>query len=130
MPKNVIVKKSGVEGKGVFAARDLKSGETVLDWHSAKKLSDEDLKKLPMKKKKYAALCNMMWVLQSSPAKYVNHSCDPNTFVRDFCDIALRNIKKGEEITSDYSKVPSPDMKMKCNCGSKNCRGIITSRDF
>ena len=127
MPKDVIVKYSKIHGKGVFALRDFKNGEIVLDWHNAKRLSEEDLKKVPEGKKKYVAFCNRIWVLQSSPAKYVNHSCEPNTFVKDFRDIALRDIKKGEEITSDYSKVPSPNMKMKCDCGSKNCRGIIRS---
>ena len=122
---DVIVKKSGIEGLGVFAARDFKKGELVLRWDNAKELSEEQVKQVPQEEKKYVAFFNGKYLLQSSPAKYVNHSCEPNTFVKDFCDIALRDIKQGEEITSDYSKEPEPDMNMKCNCNTKKCRKTI-----
>ncbi len=39
-----------------------------------------------------------------SPEKFVNHSCEANTQVRNHGDIAIRNINKGEGITSDYGK--------------------------
>jgi len=58
------------------------------------------------------------------PEKYVNHSCNANTRVGNQCDIAIRDIKKGEEITSDYGKEGS-FISFKCECGSKNCRGRI-----
>ncbi|MCK5107688.1 MAG: ASCH domain-containing protein [Nanoarchaeota archaeon] len=38
---------------------------------------------------------------------------------------AARDIKKGEEITSDYSDEMVPGTEMFCNCGSKNCKKII-----
>ena len=59
------------------------------------------------------------------PARFVNHSCDPNTFLHNFCGIAKRDIKKGEEITEDYSKENNPDFRLECKCGSKNCKGIV-----
>jgi len=42
---------------------------------------------------------------------------------------AGRAFKKGEEITSDYRKVPEPNMNMRCNCGSKKCRGLIRAKE-
>jgi len=33
--------------------------------------------------------------------------------------------KKGEEITADYAKDNAPNLNMECNCGSKNCKGIV-----
>lgn len=61
-----------------------------------------------------------------SPEKYVNHSCNANTYSDNFCDIAKRDIKEGEEITADYSKDMLTNDFMKCNCESKDCKKIIT----
>ena len=124
----VVVKKSRIEGLGVFAARNFKKGELVLRWDISRQLSEEEVKQAPENEKRYLAFSGGKWVLQLPPAKYVNHSCEPNTFVKGFCDIAKRGIKKGEEITSDYSTVPEPEMNMKCNCGSKKCRKTIQSQ--
>ena len=33
---------------------------------------------------------------------YINHSDEPNTYLKSGYTIALRNIRKGEEITNDY----------------------------
>ena len=93
----VVVKNSKIEGHGVFTARDFKKGEVVIDWSNAKRLSAEEAKQLPKGEKRYAAFFNGKWVFQLPPARYVNHSCEPNTFVKGFRDIALRNIKKGEK---------------------------------
>jgi len=65
------------------------------------------------------------YVIMQDPEKYVNHSCDANTTAKQFCDIAKRDIKKGEEITANYKEELSPSTEMKCNCGSKNCVGIV-----
>lgn len=45
----------------------------------------------------------------------------------------MRDIKAGEEITFDYVMCVTenkPFWKMKCLCGSKNCRGIIKDSDW
>ncbi len=52
--KDIIIKKSKIEGLGVFANRNFKKGETVLKWHP-KKLSKKDIKKLSKKDKNYIA---------------------------------------------------------------------------
>ena len=39
--------------------------------------------------------------------------------------VAKRDIKKGEEVGEDYAEDETPGFRMKCNCGSKNCRGLI-----
>jgi len=55
---------------------------------------------------------------------FINHSCNPNGYI-NFKDIsfrALRDIKKGEEVTFNYNTTEW-DMKVpfKCKCGSKDC---------
>jgi SET domain-containing protein len=125
MPADVVVKKSKIEGKGVFAARDFKKGEVVVCWDISKELSKEEAERVPDEEKRYVDFFSGKYILQSPPARYVNHSCEPNTFVKDFCDVAARDIRMGEEITADYAKCPAPGMDMRCSCGSKNCRGTI-----
>ncbi len=79
------------------------------------------------------------YVLDFSYASYVNHSCDPNAYV-EFKTlgkrylIALRPIKKGEEITKDYAleavdQIDNETWILDCKCGSKNCRKKV-SGDF
>jgi hypothetical protein len=118
----VIVKDSRIQGKGVYASRDFKKGEVVIDWSKcSKELTKKQLDKLSKNEKKYVSCSSKgKWVLFSAPAKYVNHSCDPNTKAKDGCDVAIRAIKKGEEITANYI-FEKADIDFKCNCGSKNC---------
>ena len=60
--------------------------------------------------------------------RYVNHSCQPNTFMRvcyskvEFW--SLRTIKKGEELTCDYGPTHH-DGKLPCRCGAPNCKGFL-----
>ncbi len=125
MVKDVIIKKSEIEGKGVFADRNFKKGEMVIKWNISRELTPEKLKKLCAAEKKYVANLEGKHILMQAPAKYVNHSCDANTSAINFCDIAKRDIKKGEEITANYSETMEADESMNCNCKSKKCRRII-----
>ena len=60
--------------------------------------------------------------------RYINHSCEPNTFMRctptraEF--YALRAIRPGEELTVDYGD-SHHDGKLPCRCGARRCRGYI-----
>ena len=121
---NVLVKKSKIEGSGVFAKNNFKKDEVVLKW-DYKKLTKEEVKKLADEEKKHVTYVNGEYISLQGPEKYVNHSCDSNTYPSNFSDIARRAINKGEEITTDYSEQAEPDFKMTCNCGSKNCKTII-----
>lgn len=63
---------------------------------------------------------------------HLNHSCSPNVgFNKGYNFVAMRNIKKGEELFWDYSYDESnPDFSMKCSCGGKHCRKVITGNDW
>ena len=126
MTRNFVVKKSGIDKFGVFAARDLKKGEIVCKPTQIKKLSQKEVDELPEDKKHFVShFSPQEYILQCGPDKYVNHSCDPNTAVTDGCDIAIRDIRRGEEITSDYSKDGVQLFHFDCQCGSKNCKKYI-----
>ena len=60
----------------------------------------------------------------------INHSCDPNYEVYGIglkvWVYAIRDIKKGEELTIDYGFGYDEYYKdFPCKCGSKNCVGFI-----
>jgi hypothetical protein len=43
---------------------------------------------------KYISFLNQTYVIMQEPEKRVNHSCNANTTAKDFCDVAIRDIKK------------------------------------
>ena len=129
MKNDVIVKDSKIQGKGVFANRDFKKGEVVIRWDTSHKLTKEEVNKLSEKERIYVSFLDGEYIQMQSPSKYVNHSCNSNTNSNNNRDVAIRDIKKREEITADYSKDEVPGFKMKCNCGAKNCKGIIKSEN-
>ena len=123
---DVISKDSKIKGKGVFALRDFKKGETVIIWHPESIISKEEISSLSENEQNHTTYAgNGKYYVVGSPERFVNHSCEPNTYVKGKKDIALKCIKKGEEITTDYSINGVDNWKMKCKCGSKNCRKII-----
>ena len=124
--EDVIVKESKIHEKGVFANKNFKKGEVVLKWDMSVILTKEELKNLSEKEKHYLYPFYDKFLLQQSPARYVNHSCDPNTKVANgSSDVAIKDIKKGEEITGNYFDEILPEETMECNCGSKDCKRII-----
>lgn len=63
----------------------------------------------------------------------MNHSCDPNVAISgDMTFVALRDIAAGEELVWDYatSEIHPQYPKIQCNCGSYNCRTVVTNRDW
>ena len=60
-------------------------------------------------------------------ARFINHSCDPNCetdVIRGHIwVIALRDIKKGEELAYNYNYEYEDYEDHKCRCGSNRCVG-------
>src|SRR6266403_1566968 len=62
---------------------------------------------------------------------YSNHSCDPNLGIRGkITFVAMRDIEPGEELTHDWCTTDNEDYSVECNCGARNCRKILTGRDW
>jgi len=102
---DVLIGKGNLDGKGVFAARDFAKGEVVIKYN-LKPLSQNEFNNLPEGEKEFTHVHHGQIHLYSPPERYVNHSSNPNTY-QDFdnwADVALRDIKKGEEITTDATK--------------------------
>lgn len=126
MKKDYVVKKSSA-GLGLFAARDYKKGEYIIDY-TGEKISDAEGDR---RGGKYLFSLNKDWMLdgkgRENTARYINHSCRPNCYpeldeeeerVRIF---AKRHIAAGEEFTYNYGKQYF-DLEIKPHgCRCKKC---------
>ncbi|MBI2612364.1 SET domain-containing protein [Candidatus Kaiserbacteria bacterium] len=102
---DVIIGKGNLAGKGVYANRDFKAGEIVIQYH-LKSLTEEEFQNLPESEKEFTHIYRGVIRLYSGPERYVNHSANPNTSqdLENGRDVALRDIKKGGVITTDATK--------------------------
>jgi len=126
MTDKVIVKESRKEGKGIFALHDIKEGEIILEMDDSQVVEKDKVKELSEEDQNHTDyIGNGKYSVMKSPEKFINHSCDPNTFVKNRKVIAMKDIDKNEEITYDYSINGIDPWEMNCKCGSKNCRKIV-----
>lgn len=96
--KNTEVRQSPIQGKGLFSCRSFLTGEIVEEIDGEIVLRDSKSKyAIPMSGGRTMILCNKV--------KFVNHSTNPNvTFnLKRWALIAIRDISKGEELTSFYA---------------------------
>ncbi len=65
---------------------------------------------------------------KSNELRFINHSCEPNTYLRTFNYhvefYALKIISPNEELTCNYGPTHH-DGKIKCTCGAVNCQGYL-----
>ncbi len=145
MEEAVIIKKSKIHGTGVYAARDFKKGEKIIEYKGEKitkkeseRRAEEQLrkhKKNPQEGAVYIFELNKKYDLDGNipenKAKYINHSCDPNAEAINekgrIWIVAKKKIKKGEEITYNYGYDLENYEEHPCKCGSKNCLGYIVA---
>jgi SET domain-containing protein len=122
--ERIVVKPSPIHGRGVFAARRIEAGEVIIDG-CREVLSNEGVKALPEEECAFLAVINGQNVLFHPPARFVNHSCNPNARGSNNHDVAIRVIEAGEEITVDYVTEQVPGLRLECNCQAPNCRGLL-----
>lgn len=61
--------------------------------------------------------------------RFVNHCCAANCIAPGFdCEIAVRDIQPGEQITCDYGLL-NMDEDFPCSCGATNCREVVRPSD-
>jgi hypothetical protein len=112
----------------VFAARRIDAGDVIIDWSGCcEALSDAAVEALPAAERVFVSVIDGQNILFKAPARFVNHSCNPNARGRDRHDIAIRVIEAGEEITVDYLVEQVPGLNLECKCGASNCRGLLTN---
>ena len=130
------VKKSKIDKNGLYANCNIKSGTRIIEYKGkiiSVKQSEND-PKFDNSKAIYLFNLNKRYDLDGAYnfniARLINHSCNPN------CEVfgkglkvwvyAMKNIKKGEELSYDYGFSFDENFRQfPCNCRSKNCVGYI-----
>ena len=132
------IKKSNIDrnGRGLYATQDIKEGARIIDYVGKiiTKKQTEESKKFDNSKPIYLFNLNSRYDLDgdvySNIARLINHSCinncDYNGTGLKLWIVAIKDIKKGEELTCDYGFGYDEDYKQfPCKCSSKNCCGYI-----
>jgi hypothetical protein len=129
MDENITRNPAGTKGVGTFAVRDIESGELVYSFPRGRFVVGKDLASVAEADKKWVDKIGPdTYEIIEPPARYLNHSCDPNILETDRVGYALRDIKAGEEITVDYEAIKYVGPAFECCCRSRNCRKRIPSQ--
>ncbi len=126
--KKFYIGKSSIAGKGIFSSEDIKKEEKILTLTCKTVRWKIRTAKESQRFANWIGLGNHRW-LNTNPTdfRYLNHSCEPNAaIIEKKTLIALKDIRKGDEIYFDYSMTDDDIYwKMECKCGTKSCRGVI-----
>lgn len=125
------VRRSPINGKGCFATVLFPKGRKIAEY-AGERISRQEVARRRHRQRLRICAINHYWSLDGSVGgngtHYVNHSCDPNSFMKilygHILFIARRDIHPGEEITLDYISTYHSDKK-KCHCQAASCRGTI-----
>jgi hypothetical protein len=137
------VRHSPIHGYGVFAARRIRKGTTIIEYlgdrvsHAQADARYEN--KDPKDNHTFLFTVDAKTVIDAgvngNEARFINHGCDPNcestTLKKRIFIEAIRTIQPGEELSYDYQigrdsdDEPDVDQIYACRCGAKNCRGSM-----
>lgn len=121
-------------GKGVFAKKEFKPGEKILQFKGRIYSRKEYLSKVNPEKCHYMQIGDDAFLgPTTTPDNFVNHCCEPNAGLKIHKGkaflVAVDTIAVGSEITFDYSTSMAEDhWEMDCACGVPSCRSRV--RDF
>lgn len=140
------IRQSSIHNKGAFAIQDIPKGTRIIEYIGERITKAESerrsIRKIERAKKTgrgavYIFELNKRYDIDGSVgyniARFINHTCDPNCetdIIRGHIwIIALRNIKKGEELSYDYGYDIDEFRDHPCLCGSKKCVGYIVNQE-
>jgi SET domain-containing protein len=126
------VRQSPIQGKGLFTDSPIPL-RTKLGEFSGERISVREARKRARGANRIvivelSATKAIDGSVRGGPFQFVNHSCDPNLFVRiaygrvEF--YSKRHIAAGEELTCDYGD-SHHEGKLSCGCDSTICRKFI-----
>ena len=142
------VRRSSIHGRGVFAARDIARGETVIEYRGRRMSYDEACRRPdsdpddPQHTFLFALDDGRVIDagVRGNAARWINHSCAPNCAPYEDEDgrvhiAARRAIPAGEDLTYDYKLTLEGRIGARvraayaCRCGARRCRGSMLVDD-
>jgi len=131
LAEGLSIRKSPINGKGCFATIRFRRGRKIAEY-AGERIADLEARRRAGRVKLRICDIDGRWSLDGSRGgngtHYINHSCRPNAYMKTLYGhvlfFALRDIRRGEEITVDYEDTLHPDSK-RCRCRVPGCRGTI-----
>lgn len=128
---------SDIQGRGLFATAPMSAGEIVAI-KGGHIVDTATLRALPARlKNSEVQIADGFHIVALQDDEYepvmlfINHSCEPNVgFAGNVVLVAMRDVVRGEELTTDYALFDDSDEEMECRCGASTCRGNISGRDW
>jgi SET domain-containing protein len=140
----VVVRRSKIQGRGVYASRDIREGERIIEYtgllitneEADAQCDDESMRRHHTFLFGVDDEVTVDGAQGGNEARFINHSCEPNSESailgrRVFID-AVRDIAAGEEITYDYWYTTDGGYTLDdlrriypCRCGAPSCRGTL-----
>jgi SET domain-containing protein len=128
---------SAIEGRGLTAVAPIASGEIVAI-KGGHIVTTAELAELSDRlRNSEVQIADGFHLVALEDAEYepvmlfINHSCEPNVgFAGNIVLVAMRDIRDGEELTTDYALFDDYDGAMECSCGTASCRGSIGGHDW
>ena len=131
------VRQSPIHGRGLFASANIAKNEVVVvkGGHiiigAQKETVNEQLGPVEIQIGDDFFIAPVTSDERELSMLYSNHSCEPNIGMRgEITFVAMRDIATGEELTHDWAMTDDDTYKIKCKCGSANCRGTVTGKDW
>ena len=144
LPPPIAVRRSRIQGRGVFATRDIPEGERIIEYTGAlitneeadAQCDDEGMRRHHTFLFGVDDGYSIDGARGGNEARYINHACEPNcesVVIRRRVYIhALRDIATGDELLYDYWYTTDDGYTLEelrriypCRCGLPSCRGTI-----
>jgi hypothetical protein len=128
LENGVTIRHTPPKGRGVFAARAFRRGETVVTGAPVEVALERTTTSFQVDRDRHVEL--------DEPARVINHACDPNTGLRDnalggYDFVALTDIAADDEISWDYDTGEFISIAVSaCHCRSPRCRGRTRGYQF
>lgn len=143
---SVVVRRSPIQGRGVFARRDIPKGTRILEYTGERRpdvevdaaASDEKMHRHHTFLFAISAKTVIDGARGGNASRFINHCCQPNCWAivergRVFIE-AKRVIRRGEELSYDYyyttdRSYTNADLRRiyPCSCGAPRCRGTLAA---
>lgn len=140
------VRKSGIQGLGVFAARKVRKGQRIIEYageripnsEADRRYDDDTMKRHHTFLFTLDNKTVIDGAVEGNDARLINHSCNPNCEAvieeKAIFIYALKTIHPGTELAYDYQyeRTGENDEELErfyaCRCGAVNCRGTIMKK--
>lgn len=129
---------STIHGTGAFALGKIRKGTRLVEY-VGRRLTKKAARLECEAGNPYIFVLNARYDLDGSvtwnPARYINHSCEPNAEAEQDEDdriflVALRTIQPDEEITFNYGYGFEDHADNPCVCAAAKCVGFIVAPEF